>query len=91
MLSARLMLSGDSKFPSWDVFNDCHGEIYAGVRGRCSKSSERVGERNCCPRGPLARGPRRPRGGRRRGVRVIRAAEGEDVRFSMLALAGGFR
>lgn len=44
MLSARLMLSDDSKFPSWDVFNDCHAEIYAGVLRSAAGAQSRRGE-----------------------------------------------
>lgn len=44
MLSARLMLSGDSKFPSWDVFNGCHAKIYAGVLRSAAGAQSRRGE-----------------------------------------------
>ncbi|KYN36993.1 Protein outspread [Trachymyrmex septentrionalis] len=43
MLSSRLMLSGDSKFPSWDVFNGCHAEIYAEVLGSAADAQSRRG------------------------------------------------
>lgn len=58
-----LTLSGDSKFPSWDVFNDCHAEIYARVLGSAASAQSRRSEwASVTARTPRVGHPRRPRG-----------------------------